>query len=84
MIELKPCPFCGGEVKLLVLDDEFNIRYEEYESNPRSGLQYGLSHPVDDNPSCPIATDPYEILGRCGYDTRKEAAETWNRRVDNS
>lgn len=38
MIELKPCPFCGGQVKFLIMDDEFNIRDEEYEKDPWSGL----------------------------------------------
>ena len=29
-IRLKPCPFCGGNVNFLVLDDEFNIHPEDY------------------------------------------------------
>ena len=36
--ELKPCPFCGGKAQLVISDDEGNLRDEEYEKNPRSGL----------------------------------------------
>lgn len=57
--KLKPCPFCGGKVKFLILDDEFNIKDEDYAKDPWSGLQYGLCH-----------------------DTKEEAAEAWNRRVN--
>ena len=80
MIELKPCPFCGGQVKFLIMDDEFNIHDEEYEKDPWSGLQYGIYHDVEDNEGCPIATHVNEILGVYGYDTKEDAAETWNER----
>lgn len=83
MVKLKPCPFCGGQVKLLIMDDEFNIRGEEYEKDPWSGLQYGLYHDVDDNEDCPIATLVDEMLGVYGYDTREDAAEAWNERRNN-
>lgn len=83
VIELKPCPFCGGQVKFLTMDDEFNIRDEEYEKDPWSGLQYGLYHDVKDNEGCPIATHVDEILGVYGYDTREDAADAWNERWNN-
>lgn len=80
MEKLKPCPFCGGKVKLIPLDDEFNIKDEEYAKNPWSGLQYGLYHCAEENEDCPIATVEGEILGAYGYDTKREAAKEWNRR----
>lgn len=81
--ELKPCPFCGNEIDIVILDDEFNIHDKEYENEPYSGLQYGLSHETRYNPDCPIATGDDELLGCYGYDTKEEAIEAWNRRADN-
>lgn len=76
--ELKPCPFCGGEVSVVVLDDEGNIRDEEYERDPYSGLSYAVAH---DNPNgaCPIANydEPLPWL----YDSRDGVAHVWNRRA---
>lgn len=81
-IDLKPCPFCGGKVKFLLLDDEFNVKNEEYAKDPWSGLQYGLYHSVTENEDCPIATGEEKMLGMYGYDTQAEAAEAWNRRCE--
>lgn len=82
MDKLKPCPFCGGSVKFIILDDEFNAHDEEYEKDPWSGLLYGLYHSVKENEDCPIANQDGEMLGSYGYDTQKEAIEAWNRRVE--
>lgn len=77
MPELKPCPFCGGMAKIVQCDYEGNIRSEEYESNPWSGLGYRVVHESDD---CPISTgeDGYNLI----YDSREEAESHWNRRAD--
>ena len=79
--ELKPCPFCGGKLKIIILDDEFNVHDEEYEKEPWSGLQYALFHGVEENEDCPIANHEGEMLGVYGYDTKDEAIEAWNRRI---
>lgn len=81
-IKLKPCPFCGGLVKIILCDRLGNIRPEEYEADPYSGLGFLLDHNIDDNPECPIAHEKdYDVhLGFCIYDTRDEAAMAWNRR----
>ena len=84
MAELKPCPFCGGKVKFIILDDEFNIHDEEYAKEPWSGLQYGLYHDVRENEDCPIANLEGEMLGVYGYDTQEEATEAWDKRAGDS
>lgn len=85
-IELKPCPFCGGNVSLVLCDDEGNLHDEAYREHPYSGLGFMLHHAHEGNPGCPIAR--YEcdggILGGVYiYDTEEQVAEAWNRRADN-
>ena len=77
MKKLKPCPFCGCKSKIVQCDDEGNVRGEEYESNPWSGLGYRIVHESDD---CPISTgeDGYNLI----YDSREEAESHWNQRAD--
>ena len=83
MNELKPCPFCGGKVSIVLCDDEGNLHDEAYREHPYSGLDFMLHHAHEDNPECPIAS--YEcnggILGGVYYDTKEQAAEAWNRRA---
>lgn len=38
--KLRPCPFCGGEAKLQLTDDEGNFKDESYLENPYSGVGY--------------------------------------------
>ena len=33
MDKLKPCPFCGAKIKIVICDDEGNIHDTEYEKN---------------------------------------------------
>lgn len=58
-------------------DDEGNIRGEEYENNPWSGLRYRVVHESDD---CLISTgeDGYNLI----YDSREEAENHWNSRAN--
>ncbi len=85
--ELKPCPFCGGKICIVVCDDEGNIHGDEYEYDPWSGLGYRLYHDLRDVPEsvmCPIAKHEYEgEMGVWIYNTREGAIEAWNRRADN-
>ena len=61
MNELKPCPFCGGEVSIIMCDDEGNLHDESYREHPYSGLGFMLHHAHEENPGCPIAS--YECDG---------------------
>lgn len=86
MDELKPCPFCGGEVSLVLCDGEGNLHDEAYREHPYSGLGFMLHHAHEENPGCPIAS--YEcdggILGGVYiYDTEEQATEAWNKRDEN-
>lgn len=81
MNKLNPCPFCGGEVKIGISDDEGNLRDIEYEQEPWSGLSYNLIHEYRNNPECPIAHFEDEQLGTLLYDTKEEALKTWNEGV---
>lgn len=85
MNDLKPCPFCGGKVSLVLCDDEGNLHDESYREHPYSGLGFMLHHAHEENPECPIAS--YEcdggILGGVHiYDTEEQAAEAWNKRAE--
>ena len=53
--KLRPCPFCGGEVSLVLCDDEGNLHDESYKAHPYSGLGFMLCHTHEENPDCPIA-----------------------------
>lgn len=81
---LKPCPFCGGKATIAVNDREGNRRDEEYEKDPWSGLSYTIEHAHEANSGCPIAG--YEcdgaMMGVYLYDSREEAAEAWNSRIE--
>ena len=89
MQKLKPCPFCGGEVRLSLCDSEGNPRDDDYLQDPYSGVGYHIVHnnrdiPEEKNGDCPIATaDEDGYLGQYIYYTKHAAIELWNRRVDN-
>ena len=85
MNDLKPCPFCGGKVSLVLCDDEGNLHDESYREHPYSGLGFMLHHAHEENPECPIASSECDggILGGVHiYDTEEQAAEAWNKRAE--
>ena len=80
MSELKPCPFCGGNVKIQIRDDEGNLKPESYKNNPWSGLSFSVQHHHSDNEKCPIATHHGEPLGVFLYSSEDELTARWNNR----
>ena len=77
------CPFCEGEVRIVVCDSEGNLRPDEYENDPWSGLGFKLYHDetMTNGEYCPIAGHESEgTLGMYIYDTKEEAIEAWNTR----
>lgn len=82
---LKPCPFCGKVPQIYVCDEEGNIRNDDYENDPWSGLSYAICHidEVEQNGvDCPVATHDGEILGTRLYESIDELVECWNGRSE--
>lgn len=82
---LKPCPFCGKIPMIYVCDDEGNIKNDDYENHPWSGLSYAICHEYDETENntqiCPIAAFEREIIGTQLYDSIDELVERWNKRI---
>ena len=69
---LKPCPFCGGEFEIVLVDNDGNIRRTD-------GEFFGITHNVPHH-SCPIATTEGELVGDVFYLFVRGAEEAINRR----
>lgn len=82
ILKNKKCPFCGGDVAIHICDDEGNLRSDEYESDPYSGLGFILYHDTNmAKNECPIAHDKGEHLGVYIYESREEAKRAWSKRT---
>lgn len=80
--KLRPCPFCGGEAKLQLTDDEGNFKDESYLENPYSGVGYVIVHDISDSETCPIATDSDSPQGCYIYTSKEAAINAWNGRTE--
>jgi len=85
-IKLKECPFCKKDaVTIGVHDDEGNYHGElgcEYESNPWSGLCYGLHH-WDGWNECILCSDE-GVMGGVLFDTPEDAKNEWNKIISST
>lgn len=79
--KLRLCPFCGGEARLQLTDDEGNFRDESYLENPYSGVGYVIMHDISDSGTCPIATDSDSSQGSYIYASKEAAINAWNGRT---
>lgn len=80
-VELKDCPFCHKPAVFVgVHDNEGNYKGVpgcEYESDPWSGLSYGLHHKGWGK--CVLCTyGEAEVMGGVLFDTAEQAARYWN------
>ena len=80
--KLRPCPICGGEVRLQLTDEEGNFKDESYLENPYSGVGYVLVHDISDSETCPIATHCDEVLGTYIYTSKEAAINAWSGRTE--
>nr|DAY80697.1 MAG TPA: restriction alleviation protein [Caudoviricetes sp.] len=82
MVELKPCPFCGGKATVQGKHTEI---YDVWANHPvlcakyrvgceKCGIYFWQLHEIQ-------LTDGQPAVIKNGYD---EAAEAWNRRADNA
>lgn len=69
-IELKPCPFCGGEAELIDDSGRHGKVYSVYHQCPRNGGKFNRYGSV-----CTLTIDTG------WYDTAEEATEAWNTRA---
>lgn len=80
-VELRNCPFCHKRAVFVgVHDNEGNYKGVpgcEYESDPWSGLSYGLHHKGWGE--CVLCTcGEAEVMGGVLFDTAEQAARYWN------
>lgn len=69
MTELKPCPFCGGKMALVV------CREPNYFEGKLNGYQYQVVCDASSGKGCGAS---------CGYqDDLETAIKEWNRRTEN-
>ena len=76
-LKFKRCPFCGGEFTIGLMDNEGNIRPDDYENNPWSGIRYAVYHPPKEGRPCPLDTFDEEICV-ASYSTREHAFASMN------
>ena len=77
MVELKPCPFCGGSVRIVETTDDDGFSY------------YLISRGVEDARCCCRVFMESNLFHRTSSKERKQKerqmlVDAWNRRADNA
>jgi hypothetical protein len=69
--------------KILVCDEEGNVKCEDYEEDPWGGLSFALSHERNSSDDkCPISGfNADEVTAGFLYGTREEAISSWSIRI---
>ena len=99
MVELKPCPFCGGEAEIHLCRTSSRFYTDSKKSIPKNGtLERIIEYPSGIEYPGGVKIYEYSIakyvprcidsscLGRLGkpFPSEEEAAAAWNRRTDNA
>ena len=81
MTELKPCPFCGGEVELLDYTDHM-YGFWDYKIKCKKCRAY-----MDSPPTAIVQMQPDRLIQTRNEETKAKAKREliiiWNRRADN-
>jgi hypothetical protein len=75
MVELKPCPFCGGEAVLFRIPENTK---EEMEQHPNWYWRYSGSCVIGCRTNMCVANFNRSII----YFSQEMAVEAWNRRIN--
>lgn len=83
--KMKPCPFCGGEASVVILDEYGRLMGDSYcfDADPLLGISFVYYHPIHKSPDCIIARDYGDPDGLQLFETKEACINAWNTRSKN-